>query len=288
MRRFEFATPGSVDECLKLLATCGADARVVAGGTDLVPQMKNGVVKPACVIDLSGIAELRGLESGDERPLRIGAAVTARELELDPRTRSRYGALAESGALVGSVQVRNLATVGGNLCNAAPSADMAPPLLALEAEAVVAGPRGRRRVPLAGFFTGVRRTVLAPDELLVELTVPIPAPRSGGHYLRHTPRRELDIAVVGVASQVTLVDGVCAKARIALAAVAPTPVRATAAERTLEGQPLTPAAIERAAELALEAARPISDQRGSADFRRHLVRVLTRRTLTTALARASA
>jgi carbon-monoxide dehydrogenase medium subunit len=130
--------------------------------------------------------------------------------------------------------------------------------------------------------------VLAPDELLVEVVIPPTGPRSGGAYLRHTPRRELDIAVVGVASQVTLADGVCAKARIALASVAPTPVRATAAEQALQGQPLTPEAIERAAELAVEAARPISDQRGSADFRLHLVRVLTRRTLTIALARATA
>ena len=122
--------------------------------------------------------------------------------------------------------------------------------------------------------------------LLVELIVPAPGPRSGGQYLRHTPRRELDIAVVGVASQVTLSDGVCRKARIALAAVAPTPIRATAAERALEGQPLTAQQIARAAQLAVEAARPISDQRGSADFRRHLVGVLTRRTLTTALERA--
>jgi carbon-monoxide dehydrogenase medium subunit len=166
---------------------------------------------------------------------------------------------------------------------------MAPPLLALDAEAVITGPKGgERRVPIAAFFTGVRRTVLAPDELLVELTVPNPGPRSGGNYLRHTPRRELDIAVVGVASQLTLANGVCTKARIALAAVAPVPLRATAAEQALEGQAVTPDRIARAADLALEAARPISDQRGSADFRRHLVRVLTRRTLITALARASA
>jgi aerobic carbon-monoxide dehydrogenase medium subunit len=214
--------------------------------------------------------------------------VTARQLERDPRIQSAYRSLAESGALVGSIQVRNLATVGGNICNAAPSADMAPPLVALDAEAVIAGPRGQRRVPMAAFFTGVRRTVLAPEELLLEFSVPAPGPHSGGCYLRHTPRRELDIAVVGVASQVTLADGVCAKVRICLAAVAPTPVRATAAEQALEGQRLTPELIERAATLAIEAAKPISDQRGSVEFRRHLVRVLTRRTLTTALARASA
>jgi len=286
VRRFHLALPRSIEDCLKLLAERGPEAKLVAGGTDLLPQMKNGLIKPAAVIDLSGVADLRVLRREDGAGLRVGASVAAREIELDPYTRSTYPALAESGALVGSVQIRNLATVGGNLCNAAPSADMAPPLLALDAEAIIAGPRGRRRVPMADFFTGVRRTVLAPDELLVELIVPAPGPRSGGQYLRHTPRRELDIAVVGVASQITLSDGVCRKVRIALAAVAPTPIRATAAERALEGQPLTAQQIARAAQLAVEAARPISDQRGSADFRRHLVGVLTRRTLTTALERA--
>jgi carbon-monoxide dehydrogenase medium subunit len=286
VRRFELALPRNIKMCIETLAQRGADAKVVAGGTDLLPQLKNGLLKPACVVDLSRLPPLRRLK-GDRQGLRVGAAVTARELELDARVRARYASIAESGALVGSVQVRNLATVGGNLCNAAPSADMAPPLLALEAEAVIAGPQGERRVPLASFFLGVRRTVLAHDEVLVELVVPAPGPRSGGNYLRHTPRRELDIAVVGVAAQLTLSNGTCAKARIALAAVAPTPVRATAAEQALEGQPVTPEAIERAAELAVGAAQPISDQRGSADFRRHLVRVLTRRTLTTALARAS-
>jgi carbon-monoxide dehydrogenase medium subunit len=163
---------------------------------------------------------------------------------------------------------------------------MAPSLVALEAEAVVAGPKGRRRVPMTSFFTGVRKTVLGPDELLVEFAVPARPARSGGSYMRHTPRRELDIAVVGVASELSLNNGTCSKARIVLAAVAPTPVRATAAEQALEGQALTPQAIERAAELAVQAAQPISDQRGSADFRRHLVKVLTRRTLTVALERA--
>ena len=288
MRRFDMVLPTSVEECLRTLAERGPDARVVAGGTDLLVQLKNGMLRTGCVVDLSGVSQLRQLARANGSGLRIGAAVTARTLERDPGVKAAYPAIAESGALVGSVQVRNLATLGGNLCNAAPSADMAPPLLALDAEAVIAGPKGTRRVPFASFFLGVRRTVLQPDELLVEIAVPDPGPHSGGHYRRHTPRRELDIAVVGVASQLTLSKGVCAKARIALAAVAPTPVRATAAERLLEGHPVTPELIERAAGAAVEAAHPISDQRGSADFRRHLVQVLTRRTLTTALARASA
>lgn len=287
MRRFELAVPGSVDECLQILAKRGPDTKVVAGGTDLLPQLKNGVLKPGWVVDLSAVAELRAISDAPDGGLRIGASVTARELELDARVRSRFAALAESAAMVGSVQVRNLATLGGNLCNAAPSADMAPPLLALDAEAVIAGPSGQRRVSMASFFLGVRRTVLAPGELLLEIVVPAQGAHSGGNYLRHTPRRELDIAVVGVASQVTLTGGKCTTARIALAAVAPVPLRATDAEQALVGQPLTPQQIERAADLASGAARPIDDHRGSIEFRNHLVRVLTRRTLTTALQRAS-
>jgi CO/xanthine dehydrogenase FAD-binding subunit len=287
VRRFELAVPGSVDECLQILAKRGPDTKVVAGGTDLLPQLKNGVLKPGWVVDLSAVAELRTISDAPNGGLRIGASVTARELELDARVRSRFPALAESAAMVGSVQVRNLATLGGNLCNAAPSADMAPPLLALDAEAVIAGPSGQRRVPMASFFLGVRRTVLAPGELLLEIVVPAQGAHSGGNYLRHTPRRELDIAVVGVASQITLTGGKCTTARIALAAVAPVPLRATDAEQALVGQPLTPQQIERAADLASGAARPIDDHRGSIEFRNHLVRVLTRRTLTTALERAS-
>src|SRR5205823_11984124 len=198
--------------------------------------------------DLTGLAELRVLETGSG--LRIGAAVSARGLELAPGVGPEYEGLTESAALVGSVQVRNLATLGGNLCNAAPSADMAPPLLALDAEAVIASPGGHRRMPVASFFQGVRQTALMPGELLVEVDLPPSAPRSGGTYLRHTPRRELDIAVVGVASQLTLANGRCVRARIALAAVAPTPLRATAAEQALEGQAITTGLIERAALLA--------------------------------------
>ena len=287
MRRFELDVPETLEDCLRLLAARGSDAKLLAGGTDLLPQMKNGVLTPKRVIDLSGVARVRALEV-DQKGLRIGAAVPARQVEQDARVRGGYASVAEAAALLGSIQVRNLATVGGNLCNAAPSADMAPPLLALEGVAVIAGPKGERRVPLSDFFTGVRKTVLGADEILVEIVAPAPGPKSGGSYLRHTPRRELDIAVVGVASQVTLSNGVCSKARIALAAVAPTPVRATGAEATLEGKALTPQLIAQAADLAAQDAKPISDQRGSADFRRHLVRVLTRRTLTMALARAGA
>jgi carbon-monoxide dehydrogenase medium subunit len=270
--------PERVDQCLQLLSRYGAEAKLVAGGTDLLPQIKNGLLKPACVVDLSGVAELNTL-SADAGALHIGAAVSARTLEHSSALADGFKAIADAAGVVGSVQVRNLATVGGNICNAAPSADLAPPLIALGGVAVIAGPGGRREVSLDDFFTGVRRTVLGPGELLVEIRVPTPAPGTGGSYIRHTPRRELDIAVVGVASVVTVANGTCTSARIVLGAVAPTPVRASEAEAALIGKPLSAENIERAAELAVGAARPISDQRGSAEFRRHLVRVLTRRTL---------
>jgi carbon-monoxide dehydrogenase medium subunit len=249
--------------------------------------MKNGLVKPASVVDLSGVSALRVLETDSNGALHIGAAVSARAVELSEVVRNGFLAVAEGAGVIGSHQVRNLATVGGNVCNAAPSADVSPPLVAMEAIAVVAGPNGRREIPISDFFLGVRRTALQPGELLVEIIVPAQPAGSGGTYLRHTPRRELDIAVVGVASQLTVKDGVCTKARIALGAVAPVIVRATDAEAALEGKAITTDLIAEAAALAVNAASPISDQRGSAEYRLHLVKVLTRRTLQTAFERAT-
>ena len=286
MRRFELALPDTLEACQQALAD-GPDIKVVAGGTDLLPQLKNDVLRARKVVDLSALPELKLLEQAPDGSLRIGAAVTARTLELAQPVRDHFTSLAEGASVVGSYQIRNLATLGGNLANAAPSADMAPPLLALDAQLVIAGPKGPRSLPAADFFVGVRQTVLAPDELLVEIRIPKPEPGSGGMYLRHTPRRELDIAVVGVASQLTIQNGRCTRARIALGAVAPVPLRAHQAEERLEQQAITPQLIEEASKLAVEAASPISDQRGSAEFRRHLVAVLTRRTLTTALERAT-
>jgi CO/xanthine dehydrogenase FAD-binding subunit len=286
VRRFELALPSTVEDCVAAL-TSGGDVKVVAGGTDLLPQMKNGLVKPASVVDLSGVPALRVLETDSNGALHVGAAVSARTVELSEIVRAGFIGLAEGAGVIGSHQVRNLATVGGNVCNAAPSADVSPPLVALDAIAVVAGPNGRRNIPISDFFVGVRRTALQPGELLVEIVVPAQPAGSGGTYLRHTPRRELDIAVVGVASQLTIQDGRCTRVRIALGAVAPVIVRATEAEARLEGQTVTAELIAEAAALAVNAAAPISDQRGSAEYRLHLVKVLTRRTLQTAFERAT-
>jgi carbon-monoxide dehydrogenase medium subunit len=260
---------------------------MVAGGTDLLPQMKNGLVKPARVVDLSGVPELQRLEVDSDGALHIGAAVSARAVELSPIVRNGFLGIAEGAGVIGSYQVRNLATVGGNVCNAAPSADVSPPLVAMDAVVVIAGPDGQRLVPISDFFQGVRRTALQPGEMVVEFVIPAAGAGSGGTYLRHTPRRELDIAVVGVGTQLTIQDGRCTKARIALGAVAPVIVRATDAEARLEGQAVTPPLLDEAATLAVNSAKPISDQRGSAEYRLHLVRVLTRRTLQTAFERAT-
>jgi CO/xanthine dehydrogenase FAD-binding subunit len=286
VKRFELALPETLEACQQALAD-GPDIKLVAGGTDLLPQMKNGMLKVRRVVDLSALSELKLVEQQPDGGMRIGAATTARTLELHAQISKSFQSLAESAAVVGSYQIRNLATLGGNLANAAPSADMAPPLLALEAEMLIVGPGGQRRVKATEFFLGVRKTTLAPDEVLTQIVVPHPGQGSGGMYLRHTPRRELDIAVVGVASQLTIQNGRCTRARIALAAVAPVPLRASQAEARLEGETITTDLIEEASQLAVQAASPISDQRGSAEFRRHLVRVLTRRTLTTALERAT-
>jgi carbon-monoxide dehydrogenase medium subunit len=213
--------------------------------------------------------------------------VRLRTLQLSPLLADGFTIIADGAKLVGSVQIRNLATVGGNLCNAAPSADVAPPLIAARALAEILGPNGTRTVSLDRFFLAPRRTVLGPNELLLGLHVPEPGKTTGGHYLRHTPRKEMDIAVVGVGSSVDLADGYCRQARISLGAVAPTPIRAERAEAALVGKMLTPELLGQVARLAAEAAQPISDVRGSADFRRHLVEVLTRRTLTEAWRRAS-
>jgi len=275
-----------VSDCLSALSGSG-DVNMVAGGTDLLPQMKNGLVKPARVVDLSGIPDLKVLETDADGALHIGAAVSAHTVELSDVVRAGFLGVAEGAGVIGSYQVRNLATVGGNVCNAAPSADVSPPLVAMDALIVIAGPNGRRTVPIADFFLGVRRTALQPGEMMVEIVVPAPGTGSGGTYLRHTPRRELDIAVVGVGTQLTIQDGRCTRARVALGAVAPVIVRATEAEAKLEGAEITPALLDEAAALAVKSATPISDQRGSAEYRLHLVRVLTRRTLQTAFERAT-
>jgi len=282
LRTFEYHAPASLEEAISLLRQHGESARPLAGGTDLVVQMKESATKfplPSHIVSLLRVPELHGIESNDNEGLRIGAGATMAEVAESPVVRRRYTAIAEGAALVGSHQTMNMATVGGNLCNAAPSAEIAPPLLAFEAEAVIVGPGGRRSLSLEEFFVGPGKTVLAEDELLAEVRVPVPPSGTGSAYMRHTPRKQMDIAVVGVGVALTIAGDRIQRARVALGAVAPTPVRARQAEAALEGQPASEETFARAADLAAGECRPISDVRGSAQFRRHIVRVTTERML---------
>lgn len=279
MYAFDFVAPRSPEEAVARLQERGPGGKPIAGGTDLLLQIKARLVKPSYVVDLSRLSELQRLELREGEGLWIGAGVRARAIQLSSLFTDRFSIIADGAKLIGSIQIRNLATVGGNLANAAPSADLAPPLIAAGARAEILGPRGTRSVPLEEFFVGPRQTVLGPAELLLGIWVPEPTPPSGGQYLRHTPRKEMDIAVVGVGSLLSLDGRRCTEVRIALGAVAPTPMRARRAEAALRGQVLSDDLINHAAGLAADEARPITDVRGTAEFRRHLVTVLTRRTL---------
>jgi carbon-monoxide dehydrogenase medium subunit len=286
MKPFDYFAPQTLGEACEILAAHNGDARAVAGGTDLLLKMKAGKLSPKAVVNIKRLPELRGISNlqsfgfaQDRTLVSIGALTTLEELRRSPLIRARYPALADAAATMASVQIRNLATVGGNLCNAAPSADLAPILIALNAAARIVGPEGERRVPLEAFFTGPGTTVLAPGELLMALEAP---PSNGpALYLKHAPRECMDIAVVGVGLALQLNDDRYASARVALGAVAPVPMRARRAEAELLDGPLTPERIDRAAKVAAEACRPIDDVRGSAWYRRRMVEVLTRRGLMT-------
>ena len=285
MDAFEYAAPQNLQEAVALLSEANGEARALAGGTDLIAQMKENRRSPSLVVDVKKIPELNVLSY--TTGLRIGAAVSCTQIAGFEPVRVHYPALAEACALVGSYQIQNRAALGGNFCNAAPSADAVPPALSYGATLVIEGPGGRRALPAEDFFVGPGQTVLEKGEVLVEIVLPPPPPHSGAAYLRFIPREEMDIAVAGVGSFVQLNpdDHTCEQARISLAAVAPTPVRAKEAEAFLAGRHLDDTTIAHAGELASQAASPISDVRGSAAYRIELIKVLTRRTLGKALAR---
>jgi CO/xanthine dehydrogenase FAD-binding subunit len=279
---FEYFAPTSLEAALSLLEGHKKGMKVLAGGTDLIVQMKDGRARPAVIIDAKNIPELNRLGWDGDKVFHIGAAVPLSKIIAFPTVRERLGILHQACSLIGSEQIRNRATLGGNICNAAPSADTAPPLLCLGARAIVARPGGKRTVPLEGFFRGPGQTVLGSNEILVEVEIPVPPSPSAGCYLRHTPREEMDIAVAGVASFLVASGRQCREARVALGAVAPTPVMVPQVAALLAGKTPSDKSIEAAAEMAAVAASPVSDVRGSADYRREIVRVLVRRALQTA------
>lgn len=286
MPNFDYEAPTSLAEALELMARPG-EVRPLAGGTDIIDQLKSNRRNADLVVDMKRIPELLEL-SMNGSGLRIGSAVSCTDVYNFIVEHGGYPALSESAALVGSIHIQNRASIGGNVCNAAPSADTIPPLLVHEAVAhTVSASGGEREIPLIDFFAGPGQTVLQKGEILKELVLPAPPANTASAYLRFIPRNEMDIAVAGVGSliEVDPSSKVVTKARISLASVAPTPVRAYEAENSLEGSVIDADAIDRAADLTVGAAVPITDVRGSAEYRKELVKVLTRRTLNICLER---
>jgi carbon-monoxide dehydrogenase medium subunit len=287
MQPFTYERPSTVEDAVALLS--GTQSRALAGGTDLIPQLKEGRKPARVVVDLKHIPQLTAISRGTDGGWRIGAAVSVAQLGAEPGLAGEHAGLIASARLIGSLQIQSRATLGGNLCNGAPSADAVPLLISLGAKAVIAGPDGQRTVAVESLPASPGKTSLVAGELLVALLLPPREARSGACYLRFTPRREMDIAIAGSGVAITLgVGGDVKSARVTLASVAPVPLRATRAEARLIGDMPSAALIAEAARIAAEEARPISDARGSSDYRRHLVEVLTRRALEAAVAEARA
>jgi carbon-monoxide dehydrogenase medium subunit len=259
---------------------------MLAGGTDLLVQMRGGRYELDAVIDGKHIEELNVLSYDSTNGLTLGAAVPCYKLYGDETIAAAYPGLMDSATLIGGIQIQGRATFGGNLVNAAPSGDSIPALIAHSATAKVVGPNGSRDIPAEEVCTGPGRTQMANDEILVSIHVPAPAKGFGARYIRFIPRNEMDIAVVGAGVSVTLNNGTIQSARVALASVAPTPIFVKAAGAALAGKEPTDANIQAAANAAKEAATPITDMRGTVEYRKHLCEVLTRRALHTAIERA--
>ena len=287
MRDFEYEAPNSVAEAVRVLSQHNGSARPLAGGTDLIDQIRTGRQQPQVVVDVKKIPELSVLESS-AAGLRLGAAVPCYRIYGDAAICKAYAALADSARIIGGIQIQSRASVGGNLCNSGPAADSTPSLIALGAVAVIAGPKGRREVAVENFCTGPGKNVLAPGEFLVELKFPARPAHNGSHYRRFIPRNEMDIAVVGVAASVVLdAKGESfVSARIALGAVGPTPLFAKDAGALLAGKTVSEETIGKAADAARAIASPIDDMRGTKEFRLHITGVLTRRVIEEAVKRA--
>ncbi len=286
MPTFEYYfRPETVEEVVSLLMRYGEEAKILAGGTDLLVLMRSRSVVPRCVVDITRLPGLDYIKKEKTDTLKIGALATLRAVELSNLVKEEYPLLNEAVTRMANTQIRNMATVVGNICRASPSADTAPPLLALEASVEISGPDESRIVPLESFFTGPGETVLKPSEMVTEILVPKLRTNTGTAFLRAT-RVAADLAKVSVASVVMVEDGTCKVARIALGGVAPTPIRARAAEDLLMGNKLEDRVIEEAASLAVEESKPISDVRSTEEYRREICKVLVSRAIKASLERA--
>jgi len=281
-----YEAPGSLDQAVALLAAEPGEARVLAGGTDLLVQLRTDLIEPALLVDIKRIPEMRRIaEEGGG--FRVGAAATGAELKEHPRLKTLWPGLVEAANLIGSTQVQGRATMGGNLCNGSPAADSVPALMAAGAIASIAGPNGRREVPVEDIMQGPRRLALAKGEIVASFLLPPRPARTADAYLRFIPRTEMDIAVVGCGVCLTLdASGTCTAARVALGAVAPRPLQVPEAARALVGTKLDAGALDRLDAAARGACQPIDDKRGTREYRTKVAGVLARRTAQIALERA--
>lgn len=287
MRDFSYIAANTIPEAVALLDEKGENARILAGGTDLIVQVREARRDVDWIIDIKSIPEVNALDYNADTGLVLGAAVECYKIYADDAVCNAYPGLIDATKIIGGTAIQGRAAVGGNLCNASPAADGIPPLIVLNATCVIAGPNGERELPVEAFCTAPGQTVLKNGEMLVSIKIPAPESNSSSYYLRFIPRNEMDIAVVGAGASVVLDDTkqTIVSARIALAAVAPTPLFAEEASARLAGREISDAAIDEAAEAAKAIARPISDMRGTAEQRTHLVGVLTRRALNGAIQR---
>ena len=288
MQAVKYVRAASVDEASRLLQEGGQGARVLAGGTDVIVQARERTRDIDLFVDIKHIPETMNIAYDASDGLTIGAAAPCYEIYGSETVRDLYPSLVDSTSLIGGTAIQGRASLGGNLCNSSPAADGIPTLIVLEASVEIAGPNGRRSVPVEDFCTAPGRNVLGDGEFVVSLRFPPPAAGSGARFLRFIPRNEMDIAVTNAATQLRIENGSVAWARVAIGAVAPTPLLVADAAAALVGQPLSEATIEAAAAASRAAASPIDDMRGSIRQRRHLAGVLTERTIRQAAERAAA
>jgi CO/xanthine dehydrogenase FAD-binding subunit len=281
-----YEAPKTLEEAIALLSGANGQARVLAGGTDLLIQMRSGRADPGLLVDIKAIPEMKSIVA-DAGSYRIGAAVTCMELIENEAFAQGWPGIVDGVSLIGSIQVKGRATIGGNLCNASPAADSVPALIAAGAVVCIVGPQGRREALVEEFVSGPGKTSLANGELVASFLLPRRAPHSGDAYLRFTPRTEMDIAVVGAAVNLTLDDkGICSRARVSLGAVAARALLVPEAAAALIGTRVDEAALERLAAAASAACRPIDDKRGTKDFRIKVAGVMARRAAGIATERA--
>ena len=284
MKWFDYENPKTLSEATALLSKYGDDACLIAGGTDLIVQMRIGRRTPKVIVNTKSIAEMNELTC-DNSGLTIGAAVPCYKIYQHPEIPIMYSGIVDAASLIGGIQIQGRATLGGNLCNAAPSADAIPSLIVNRATCNIVGSRGIRSIPVEEFCTGPGQNILESDELLVSLSFPKPESNFGSRYIRFTPRDEMDIAVAGAGVSITLENEVIKSICVVLASVAPTPLLVKEITEELTDTKLSSETLSRAGELAKQAARPITDMRGTIEYRKHLSDVLTKRALADSIQR---